>query len=287
MHDSHTISATIERVRRMETLFDAVRDALAANPDAAVHDSAVRQQLSILTHYLDDGEWLHDYACDERGELPPDLKRGVLSEDGLYNLVCDFSPCPGHETIYRSDDTMDDFKNLEEIMTASEEIFNGKILHLYRDTVRLPNGNAATRETIRHVGAVAVVALTDDHQVIVERQFRYPLNRVITEIPAGKLDSFTEDRLCAAKRELEEETGYTADNWVSLGDYYPAAAYCDERITIYLATGLHKGARHLDEDEFLNVSLMPLDALVEDIMQGRITDGKTQTALLKVRQLLG
>lgn len=284
MHDSHTISAAIDRIRRMETHFDTVLDALAHCPDSSALDPAVRERLHLLIRYYESGEWLQDYERDERGELPSDLKRGVLSQDGLYDLLCRLTP--DQNTIYRSDDIMDDFKNLEEVMTASEEIFNGKILHLYRDTVRLPNGNAATRETIRHVGAVAVVALTDDHQVIVERQFRYPLNRVITEIPAGKLDSFTEDRLCAAKRELEEETGYTADNWISLGDYFPAAAYCDERITIYLATGLHQGARHLDEDEFLNVSLVPLDALVEDVMQGRITDGKTQVALLKARQLL-
>ena len=145
---------------------------------------------------------------------------------------------------------MEDFKNLNEVQTGSEEIFDGVILHVFKDTVQLPNGKAATREVIRHVGAVGIVPLTDDGKVIVERQFRYPLNRVITEIPAGKLDSLTEDRLSAAKRELAEETGYTATEWIDLGDYYPAAAYCDERITLYLARGLTLGQRHLDEDEF-------------------------------------
>ena len=106
---------------------------------------------------------------------------------------------------------MADFKNLNEVQTASEEIFDGVILHVFKDTVALPNGNPATREVIRHVGAVGVIPVTGDGKVIIERQFRYPLNRVITEIPAGKLDSFTEDRLSAAKRELEEETGYTAE----------------------------------------------------------------------------
>ena len=176
---------------------------------------------------------------------------------------------------------MDELKQLQEVMTASEEIFNGHVVHLYKDTVRLPNGNAAFRETVRHVGAVAVVPLTDDGRVIVERQFRYPLDCVITEIPAGKLDSKAEDRLSAAKRELEEETGYTADEWISLGDYYPAAAYTDERITMYLAKGLHKGERHLDDDEFLNVMAVPLEELVREIMEGRIADGKTQAAILK------
>ena len=181
---------------------------------------------------------------------------------------------------------MEDFKNLNEVQTGSEEIFDGVILHVFKDTVQLPNGKAATREVIRHVGAVGIVPLTDDGKVIVERQFRYPLNRVITEIPAGKLDSLTEDRLSAAKRELEEETGYTATEWIDLGDYYPAAAYCDERITLYLARNLSLGQRHLDEDEFLNFEAVPLAELVEQVMDGTITDGKTQVAVLKVARIL-
>ena len=182
---------------------------------------------------------------------------------------------------------MNHFENLTEVKTDSQEIFDGVILHVYKDTVQLPNGKPATREVIRHVGAVGVIPITEDGNVIVERQFRYPLNRVITEIPAGKLDSFTEDRLSAAKRELEEETGYTATEWIDMGDYYPAAAYCDERITLYLARGLSLGQRHLDEDEFLNFESVPLSQLVEDVMAGRITDGKTQVAILKAARILG
>lgn len=182
---------------------------------------------------------------------------------------------------------MADFKNLNEVQTGSEEIFDGVILHVFKDTVALPNGNPATREVIRHVGAVGVIPVTEDGKVIIERQFRYPLNRVITEIPAGKLDSFTEDRLSAAKRELEEETGYTAEEWISLGDYHPTPAYCDERITLYLARKLRQGQRHLDEDEFLNFEAVPLADLVEDVMSGRITDGKTQVAVLKAARMLG
>lgn len=176
---------------------------------------------------------------------------------------------------------MEEFKNLEEVMVSSEEIFDGHVVHLFKDTVELPNGRLATRETVRHIGAVAVVPLTDDGKVIVERQFRYPLGCVITEIPAGKLDSKSEDRLEAAKRELEEETGYTADEWMDLGDYYPAAAYTDERISLYLAKGLHQGKRNLDEDEFLNILEVPLEELVQDVLSGEITDGKTQAAILK------
>ena len=176
---------------------------------------------------------------------------------------------------------MKDFANLIETTIASKEIFDGQVVHLYKDDISLPNGKPATREVIRHVGAVAIVPMTEDGKVIIERQFRYPLNRVITEIPAGKLDSESEDRLSAAKRELEEETGYLADEWIELGDYIPAAAYCDEVITMYLAKGLHMGTRNLDEDEFLNIETVSLEELVEDVMQGKIADGKTQAAILK------
>lgn len=181
---------------------------------------------------------------------------------------------------------MDDFKNLIEKTVDSEEIFKGHVVHLFKDNITLPNGKPATREVIRHVGAVAVVPMTDDGKVVVERQFRYPLNEVITEIPAGKLDSKAEDRLAAAKRELEEETGLLADEWIDLGEYYPAAAYCDEVITMYLAKGLHQGTRHLDEDEFLNIMEVSLEELVEEVMQGKIADGKTQVAILKVARML-
>ena len=181
---------------------------------------------------------------------------------------------------------MENFENLTETKTDSQEIFDGVILHVFKDSVELPNGKPATREVIRHVGAVGVIPITDDGKVLIERQFRYPLDRVVTEIPAGKLDSFTEDRLSAAKRELEEETGYTASQWISMGDYYPSPAYCDERITLYLAQGLQLGQRHLDEDEFLNFEFIPLSRLVEDVMSGRITDGKTQVAILKAARIL-
>lgn len=181
---------------------------------------------------------------------------------------------------------MSEKNRLEEVKIESKEIFDGHILHVYQDTVALPNGKEASRELIRHIGAVAVVPLMDNGNVIVERQFRYPLGQVITEIPAGKLDRFDEDRLEAIKRELREETGYVADEWMELGDYHPAAAYTDERITLYLATGLHKGERELDEDEFLDVIEVPLTDLVRDIALGKITDGKTQAAILKTYLLL-
>lgn len=181
---------------------------------------------------------------------------------------------------------MNQFDNLKEVQTASEEIYDGVILHVCKDTVTLPNGKTARRELIRHVGAVGIVPLTNDGKVIVERQYRYPLDMVITEIPAGKLDSKKEDRLEAAKRELREETGITADEWIEMGVYYPAAAYTDEKITLYLAKGLHFGEQDLDEDEFLNIEAVPLETLVEEVLSGKITDGKTQVAILKADKII-
>ena len=178
-------------------------------------------------------------------------------------------------------------RRLREVRTGSEDVFDGIILHVQRDTVRLPNGNGAVREVIRHIGAVCVIPVLDNGDVIMERQFRYPLDRVILEIPAGKLDAPDEDRLSAIRRELREETGYTADSWQEIGPFHPAPAYSDEYITMYLARGLHKGDRHLDEDEFLDVYTVPLKDLVADCMAGRISDAKTQVCILKAARILG
>ena len=176
--------------------------------------------------------------------------------------------------------------NLKEIQVSSETIYDGNVLHVREDMVELPNKNLASRELIRHIGAVCVIPVTDDGKVIVERQFRYPVNRVILEIPAGKLDSADEDRLEAAKRELREETGMTAEKWTDIGEYLPAPAYSDERITMYLATGLHSGEQDLDDDEFLEVFRVPLKELVDDVMAGKISDGKTQIAVLKAWEIM-
>ena len=176
---------------------------------------------------------------------------------------------------------------LREVRTGSEEIFNGVVLHVQRDTVRLPNGSETIREVIRHIGAVCVIPVLENGDVVMERQYRYPLDRVILEIPAGKLDAADEDRFSAIQRELREETGYTADDWAEIGDFHPAPAYSDEFITMYMARKLRKGDRHLDEDEFLDVYTVPLKDLVEDVMAGRISDAKTQVCILKAARLLG
>lgn len=173
------------------------------------------------------------------------------------------------------------FEKLAERQTASELVFDGKILHLYRDDIELPNGQPAERELIRHVGAVCVIPITDDGCAVMERQYRYPVDRVLLEIPAGKLDSKSEDHEAAARRELEEETGYRAKELIPLGMFYPACAYSDETIWMYLAKGLERGERHLDADEFLDVELIPLKELVKQVLAGEIPDAKTQIAILK------
>jgi ADP-ribose pyrophosphatase len=176
-------------------------------------------------------------------------------------------------------------KDLIEEAISSEEIFKGKIVHLFRDTVRLPNGKEATREVMRHVGAAAVVPLTDEGNVILVRQYRYPFAQVMLEIPAGKLDA-GEDPLACAKRELREETGYDAQEFVSLGAYYPSVAVMDEVIHLFLARDFTKGDTNLDADEFLHVEQRPLAEVVSQVMRGEIPDGKTQTAILKTWNLL-
>lgn len=177
--------------------------------------------------------------------------------------------------------------NLTESTLSSEEVYSGRLLHVFSDKVSLPNGHTSTREIIHHMGAVCVIPLTEDNEVIIEKQFRYPFKEVLTEIPAGKLDSPDEDPLEAAKRELKEETGYTAKDWTYLGIYYPTVAYTDEKIYIYMARDLHKGERHLDPDEFLNVYTVPLEKLVEDVEKDLIPDGKTQLAILKAARIFG
>ncbi len=179
------------------------------------------------------------------------------------------------------------YDSLKETFVSREEIFDGFIIHLVKDTVELPNGAKATREVGLHHGAVCVVPVTDEGEIIMERQFRYPFDEVIWEIPAGKLDKDEFDHLEAAKRELREETGYTADTYTFMGEFYPSPAILSENIHMYIATGLKKGEQALDEDEFLDVVKVPFDEVVNMILRNEITDGKTQTAVLKAKLILG
>lgn len=177
---------------------------------------------------------------------------------------------------------MEDFVDLKETQLTSEPIFDGTVLHVFKDTVRLPNGRTGMREYTVHHGAVCVLPLLDNGDVLLERQFRYAMGEIITEIPAGKLDAPDEDPAAAALRELREETGAQAQELIGLGRFYPTCAYSTEVIHMFLARGLRFGERRLDEDEFLNVFRMPLRELVEKVLAGEIPDAKTQAAALRV-----
>jgi ADP-ribose pyrophosphatase len=165
-------------------------------------------------------------------------------------------------------------KPLHEERLASEQVFDGKMLKVYRDEVRTPDGSRGVREYVRHPGAVLVVPLLADGRVVLERQYRYPLDRVFIELPAGKIDP-GEDPLVTGQRELLEETGYTAGRWDLLGTINNAIGYSDERILLYLAQDLTPGRSRLDEGELLEVFDAPLDDLLQWIRRGEVTDVKT------------
>lgn len=172
---------------------------------------------------------------------------------------------------------------MREIRTRREEIFDGRVVRLTVDEVRLPDGGTSTREVIWHKGAVCVVPVTEKGEVVLVEQFRYPYDTVLLEIPAGKLEAGETDRLAAAKRELAEETGYRAETWVDFGEFYGSAAILKEKITMYLALGLTPGETNPDEDEFLRVKKVPIDELVHEILAGNVPDGKTQAGVLRAK----
>lgn len=167
---------------------------------------------------------------------------------------------------------------LTETCVSSETVFQGRLMHAKRDVVRLANGHETTREYLLHPGAVLIVPLLDDGRLVFERQFRYPLHRAFIELPAGKIDP-NEDPLYTGQRELLEETGYRASVWRHLTTLHPCIGYSDERILVYLATGLEAGAHRRDEDESLEVFTLTLNEAMDAMRRGEITDGKTMIAL--------
>ncbi len=168
---------------------------------------------------------------------------------------------------------MDD-QHLRETPVARTELLRGHFLHVVRDAVRLPSGNQATREYVLHPGAVMVIGLLDDGRVVMERQFRHPMQAVMIEFPAGKLDA-GEASLACAQRELIEETGYRAREWAFAGRLAPTIAYSDEIIDIWFARGLTLGDRQLDDEEFLDVFTADPEDLMRWCRSGDVIDGKT------------
>ncbi len=176
--------------------------------------------------------------------------------------------------------------NLKEETLTREYRFNGRIINLRTDTVRLPNGAEAGREVVEHPGGVCVAPLTANGELLFVRQYRYPYEEEVLELPAGKRDRGGEDPLECGKRELLEETGATAKQYTFLGKVYPTPGFCNEIIYLYLAQDLDFGDAQPDEDEFVEVERIPLSRAVELVMNNEIYDAKTQIAVLKTAALL-
>jgi len=168
---------------------------------------------------------------------------------------------------------------------TSQQVFDGRLLKVYRDEVELSEGGTSIREIVHHPGGAAVVALDGEGNVYLERQFRYPYRKVVTEIPAGKLEP-GEDPAAAIRRELQEEIGATAGRWDSLGHIMPSVGYTDEMLYLFLARELTFGERHLDEDEFLEPFKLPFGEALAQAADGRISDGKTVAALFRADRLM-
>lgn len=174
---------------------------------------------------------------------------------------------------------------LTEKTLESRRVFDGRLLHLDVDTVSLPDGGQSIREVVHHPGGVCVLPLHDDGTVSVVEQFRYPYAQVLTELPAGKLEP-GEDPDQAIRRELSEEVGLTAGEWIKMGVFYPSPGYTDEVLRLYFARSLSQGDCHPDDDEFLAPKRVPLSELVEQAMTGALPDGKTMALILRVQRFL-
>ena len=176
-------------------------------------------------------------------------------------------------------------EDLTEHRVSGEKVYEGVMLHVYKDMVRLPSGKITAREFVRHPGAVMVIPLLPSGEVVMERQFRYPLARDFIEFPAGKIDP-GEEGLATGQRELFEETGYRADTWTHLTTIHPVISYSDERIELYLAEHLTAADARLDEGEFLEVITVPVRTAIDWVEEGRITDVKTVIGVFWLERLL-
>lgn len=189
--------------------------------------------------------------------------------------MADHSPAPG--------DPVDD--HLREHQLSSQELLRGHFLHAFRDTVRLPDGREALREYVRHPGAVMIIAQLEDGRLVLERQYRYPVQSVMLEFPAGKLDA-GEASLACAQRELLEETGYSAASWAKAGVMHPVISYSTEFIDVWFAKDLTAGERKLDAGEFLDVFTASPAELLQWCRDGRVTDAKTLAGTLWLQNVL-
>ena len=178
-----------------------------------------------------------------------------------------------------------DDAHLKEHTLESRELLKGHFLHAFRDIVRLPDGSEASREYVRHPGAVMIIAQLDDGRLVLERQYRYPVHAVMVEFPAGKLDA-GEGSLACAQRELLEETGYSARRWARAGVMHPVISYSTEFIDIWFAKELQAGNRQLDAGEFLDVFTASPAELLQWCADGRVTDGKTLTGALWLQNVM-
>ncbi len=175
--------------------------------------------------------------------------------------------------------------HLEEKTLKSETVYEGLIFNITHDTVLLENEKTAFRDVLWHHGGVCVIPVTDDNEIYLVKQFRYPFSAALLEVPAGKLEKGESHEVCG-RRELLEETGFTCEEFIYLGEMLPTPAYNSEITHMYLAKGLKFTKQNLDDDEFLDVEKMPLSEAVELVMNGKIRDGKTQIAILKAQYLL-
>ena len=173
-------------------------------------------------------------------------------------------------------------KDLTEVTLRRKDVYDGKILKVHVDDVRLPNGREAVREVVDHVDGAAVLAMDEANRVLVVRQYRYVFGKVLDELPAGKLDP-GEDPVTGALRELKEETGAVPDTFLPLGRILPAPGCYSEVLHLFLARNLHMGEQHLDPGEFLHVERIPFDEMVHRCLDGEIEDAKTVAAVLKAK----
>lgn len=179
--------------------------------------------------------------------------------------------------IKESNKTMSD--HLNEILLESKEVASGKFIKLTQDKVSLPDGTHGIREYIKHPGGVGIIAITKDNHIVLEKQYRHPVRQIVLEIPAGKLE-LNEDILTAAKRELQEETGYTSNHWIKLGYSLPSIGYSSECLSYYIALDCKSGNTNLDQGEFIETITMNIDECFELAYSGKIVDGKTLAALM-------